>query len=92
MVKDKNMWNQLRQLLKENFPNDSDKELERKFNSLKNYDKSWNSKTIVLYAPEFRGAVLRVGIKCEETIEKQYFKTYAEKELLEVLDADFISD
>lgn len=91
MVKDKNMWNQLRQSLKENFPNDSDKELEMKFESLKNYDESWYSKNIVLYVPNFRGAVIRVGIQCEETGEKRYFKTHAEKELLAVLDADFIS-
>lgn len=79
------MWEHLRYLLKDNFPNNTEQELEMKYNSLFNYPEEWWGSKIVLYVPKFRGIVLRVGICCEGTNYKIYFSTDAEKELDEIL-------
>lgn len=81
----KEMFKHLRYLLKDNFPNDTEQQLEMKYNSLFNYPEEWWGKEIELYFPKFRGIVLRVGLCCKETNQKTYFSTDAERELEEIL-------
>lgn len=85
MAKKSNLWEHLWYLLKDNFPEDSDEELEMKLNTLQNYDDSWYGKSVTLYVPKFHGIVMRVGIRCEETSQVSYFSTDAERELDELL-------
>ena len=80
-----NLWTQLWNLLVVNFPDDSVEDTRIKFKTLKNYDQSWYGKKIVLYAPNFRGTVLRVGIQCEGTDKAKFFITDAGIELMEGL-------
>jgi len=85
MVKEGNMLAHLRYLLKDNFPNDSNEEIEKKLRTLSNYDDSWYDENIILYIPKFRWITLRVGICCEGTNKAMFFITDAEKELRELL-------
>ena len=67
MVKEGNMWAHLRYLLKDNFPNDSNEEIEKKLRTLSNYDDSWYNENIVLY-PEQCDIETSFEIMTEENI------------------------
>ncbi len=88
MATNNDIWDSLRYLLKNNFPNDSKEDLEKRFNSLYNYPEDWYGKEIELYVPQFRGIILRIGIHCKGTNKFSYFSTAAEHELDEVLSLD----
>jgi len=85
MEKDFTLWEQVRQLLLDNFPDDTDEELKKKFNALYNYPDDWPGGEIELYTPTFRGIVLRIGIRCVGTDKVSFISTPAECELRQIL-------
>lgn len=83
-LENNNIWERLKILLRENFPNDTQEETELKFRTLRNND--YYGKTLELYVPEFQGAVLRVGICVKgEKKKKAFFVTEAGEKLTQIL-------
>lgn len=82
MHKNSKTMKQLREALKDSFPNRTANELNMMFNSLKNND--FYDRQLHLYIPTFRGIVLRVGLITDDG-KCCYFSTDAELELEELL-------
>ena len=53
MAKNKEMWEHSRYLLKDNFPNNTEQELEMKYNSLFNYPEEWWGRKIFYMCQNF---------------------------------------
>ena len=70
-------------VLKDNFPDDTIRELDLKYRSLIHND--YGEEDLELYVPKFHGIVLRVGIKCKNNDKKSFFSTSAEYELAKLL-------